>query len=298
MGAAAALILILTASACKVPGLGGGKTPTGQVVATWNGKEVTVRDLDAEIGDYKTTDPKTRKAVEQSALNQILARKIVAQAAIDQGLDKTPDFAIQKQRAIEKFLAQRMQAKIAADVPKPTREEAVAFVAANPNIFADRKIFILDQIRMARPKDPAVLKSLEPLKTMDEVEAELTRDHIPFQQGAGTLDAVGADPKLIDQIMKLPPGEIFIVPDKAGLLANQIKDTRTSPFTGDPATDYALNLLTRQREQDAVNREIHAIIGKASGSVKVNKDYAPTRPQEPRRRRKQVSPCLRPPGSA
>jgi len=275
-GTAAALVLVLAGGACKLPGLGGGKAPTGQVVATWNGKEVTVRDLDAEIGDYRTTDTKTRKAVEQAALNQILARKIVAQAAIDQGLDKTPDFAIQKQKAVENLLAQRMQAKIAADVPKPTREEAVAFVAANPNIFADRKIFILDQIRMGRPKDPSVLKALEPLKTMDSVETQLTQDHIPFQNAGATLDAVGADPKLIDQIMKLPPDEIFIVPDKGGLLVNQIKDTRTVPFTGDAATDYALNLLTRQRQQDAVSRELHEIIGKASGSVKVNKDYAPS----------------------
>ncbi len=266
----------LSLGACKLPFVHD-KAPTGQVVATYNGQEVTVRDLALEMGNAKTSTPAARKQAEMAALNNILGRKIIAQAAIDQGLDKTPEFALQKQKAIDEVLAQSLEAKIAAQVPAPTKEEAQNFVAEHPDIFSQRKIFLVDQIRTSRPADPSVLKAYEPLKTMDEVEAQLTKDKLPFQKGEGEIDAVGADPKMIDEIVKLPPGEIFIMPSGNGLLVNQIRQTQVIPFTGDPAVQYAQALLTRERTQDAVQRQLHTILGKAAGSVKFNKDYAPTK---------------------
>ena len=84
------------------------------------------------------------------------------------GLDKTPDFALQKQRAIDSVLAQELQQKLVAAVPEPSKEEAQSFIASHPDTFLERKVFLVDQIRM--PKVPLeVLKSLEPLKTMDEI---------------------------------------------------------------------------------------------------------------------------------
>jgi EpsD family peptidyl-prolyl cis-trans isomerase len=262
---------------CKIPGLHGHAAPTGQVVATVNGQEVTVRDIAAELGPFSTPDPKVRKAAETAALENIVSRKIIAQDAVAQGLDKTPDFALLKQRAIDNLLAQLLEKKLAAQVPVPTKEDADAFVVAHPNMFSQRKIFVVDQLRMARPTDPAVLKPLQPLKTLAEVEAQLDKDHIAYQKGVGSLDALAVDPNLIDQIVKLPAGEIFIVPSNGELLVNQIRDTQTAPVTGDQASQFALNYLRRQRTQDTVRRQMSALVGKGLAQVSFNKDYAPAK---------------------
>jgi EpsD family peptidyl-prolyl cis-trans isomerase len=267
-------VIPLTLEGCKIPGFGGG-APTGQVVATVGGHEVTTREVDAELAGAKLTDPKARKAAEQTVLSNILARKILAQAAIDQGLDKTPAFPVQKQRVIDSLLVQMLESKIASQVPPATREDAQSFVADHPDIFAQRKVFALNQIRMAKPKDQATLKAMEPLKTMDEVEARLDAEKIPYQKGTSSLDAVGADPKMIDEIVKLPPDEIFIVPSGNGLLVNQIIGTKIVPFTGDPALQYAQALINRQRASDAVSRQLQMIVGKSAHEIRYNKDFQP-----------------------
>ena len=281
-----ALAVVLTAgalSACKIPFVGGGapKAPTGQVAATVGGQEITLRDLRAEMSGVQISDPKVMKQAEVTTLRNIVGRTVLAKAAVDQGIDKTPDFAIAKKRLLDNLLVQSLQNKIASQAPAVTREEADRFVAGHPDIFAQRKIFSVDYIRMARPSDPSIIKALEPLKTLEQVDAQLTQEKVPHQRGAGPLDSVGADPRMIDAIVKLPPGELFVIPAGNMLLVNNIKDTKIVPFTGPQATDYAQKLLTKQRIQEAVNRDFNKIMVAAAPTVKFNKDYAPPTPAKP-----------------
>jgi EpsD family peptidyl-prolyl cis-trans isomerase len=274
MGAVAGVAL----AGCHFPGLGGGqKAPTGQVVANVDGREITLRELSAEMGAASFPDPKTRKAAEQVALRNIVARIVLADAARKQGLDKTPDFALQKQRAIDTVLAQALQQKLIAAVPQPTKDEAQSFISSHPDTFLERKVFLVDQIRM--PRVPVeVLKTLEPLKTMEEIEAALTKDNIPHQRADATLDAVGADPRLVDFILKLPANEVFVLPSNDGLLVNRVKDTKVVPFTGDVATQYATKWLARQRTQESVSRAFNGYLAAAAPKIQFNKDYAPPKP--------------------
>jgi EpsD family peptidyl-prolyl cis-trans isomerase len=277
MAAAACVAL----AGCKFPGIGGEhKAPTGQVVAVVEGHEVTLRELNAEMGSAAYPDPKTRKAAEQVALRNIVARIVLADAARQQGLDKTPDFALQKDRAIDTVLAQQLEQKLVATVPQPTKEDAQNYIATHSDIFLERKIFVVDQIRM--PRVPLeILKSLEPLKTLEEIEAVLTKDNIPHQRGEATLDAVGANPQLIEFILKLPPNEVFVLPGNEGLLVNRIKETKVVPFTGDPATQFATKWLARTRTQDAVSRAFNQYLKAAQPKIEFNKDYAPPKPPPP-----------------
>jgi EpsD family peptidyl-prolyl cis-trans isomerase len=279
-----ALVTVAVAAlgGCKIPGFHNYAAPTGQVVATVNGHEVTMRELAAELGDFSTPDPRIRKMAEGQALNAIITRKILAQAAAEEGLDKTPDFALQKERADDTLLASLLERKVASQVPAPTPEEAAAFVTENPDMFSQRKLLVVDQLRMERPRDPAVLKAFEPLKTMAQVQAQLDADHLAYQKGVGTIDSLGVEPKLLAQILKLPPGEIFILPAGQGLQVNQIRDTQIIPFTGPAATQFAQAYLKRQRTQDAVRKQLSAIVGKSASQVKFNKDFQPpARPTAP-----------------
>src|SRR5947209_5104389 len=99
-GAALAVAAAATAlSACHVPGLGGkAKAPTGQVVADVGDREITMRDLRAEAPTLNTTDVNVRHQADQATLRNMVGRTILAKAARDQGLDKTPDFEMSRKR--------------------------------------------------------------------------------------------------------------------------------------------------------------------------------------------------------
>ncbi|MBN9547274.1 MAG: SurA N-terminal domain-containing protein [Alphaproteobacteria bacterium] len=266
----------LVLSACNF-NFGGSKpkVPTGQVVATVGGHEITVRQLNAELSGAAPAAPAAQKEQKRAALNFMIERTVLADEARKQGIDKDPDFIMLSQRTMDALLAQQLQAKVAATVPAITLDEATRFENANPNIFAERKIFEVDQIRMNQPSDRTILAKLQPLKTLDEVVNLLTESKIPFQRGTTALDAVGQNPKLIDAIVALPPQEVFVFPAGNQIMINQVKNVRTEPFTGDPANKYAMNVLRLERTQTAVQRQMAAILAKAKNTIVVSKDYAP-----------------------
>jgi EpsD family peptidyl-prolyl cis-trans isomerase len=270
--------LLLAASACLILAGCGQKPPSGQVVATVKGKEVTSIELNNELNGFQAPNAQIRKAAEMQALNGILVRKVLAQAAEKAGIGKTPGFAQQEQRLHETLLIQDWQAQITKAVPPPSHEEVEKFVAEHPDMYAARKIFEVDQLRFPRSNDPNVIKGLQPLKTLEAVEALMTANKIPFRTGRNEIDALTVDPNVVAQIVKLPPGEVFIVPSGNVLVANRIVNTRVEPVVGDAATQHATAFLKAQRTQEAIRRQFGAVLARGKKDIVYSKAYQPPAP--------------------
>lgn len=256
-------------------GLGGGGAPKGQVVATVAGREITLRDLQVELsGATMPSDPKAQKALQARALQALVARTLVAKAAHDEGLDKSPDYAMQRRRAEDGLLAQLWQAKLVNSVPDPAPEEVDRFVTDHPGLFSERKIYTVDQIRFA-PTNPALLQQLKPLNTLTEVEALLAREHVDYQKAENVIDPLTTDPRLVDGIVKLPPNSVFITPGEGSLVANQITSSRPLPFTGAQAQRFATAVLKRQHAEEALQRQVSNLLRQGTSEVRYNPTYQP-----------------------
>lgn len=267
--------LLLAASACLALSGCGPKPPSGQVVATVKGKEVTSVELNNEMNGFQAPNAQIRKAAEIQALNQILVRKVLAQAAEKAGIAKTPAFAQQEQRLHETLLIQDWQAQLTKAVPPPSHEEVEKFVADHPDMYAQRKIFEVDQLRFPRPNNPEVIKGLQPLKTLEAVAALMTANKVPFRTGRSEVDALALDPSVVDQIVKLPPGEVFIVPANNLLVANHIVSTRVEPIVGEAATQHATAFLKNLRTQEAVRKQFGTVLAAGKKDIVYSKAYQP-----------------------
>lgn len=273
-GGALISVACLAVAACQQSA----KAPTGQVAATVNGQEITQKQIDTELaGAQLGNDPHAFETARRQALQSIIARKLLAKDARDQGLDKTPEFAMREQGQTETILAQALEAKLVGAVPQPTADDAQEFMRKNPDVFAERKIYTVDQIRFVPPSGSNALREIQPLNTQADVEGVLTREKIPFQRSDERIDAVGVDPNVIAQIGKLPPNALFILPSRGGVSVNQIKDAKVDPFTGDAATKYATQVLLVQRRRETLQRYLGQIMAKAnaSNSVVFSKMYQP-----------------------
>jgi EpsD family peptidyl-prolyl cis-trans isomerase len=269
-------VAALSLAACHIPGMKP-KAPSGQVAATVNGHEITQLDLQTEMAGTNATDPKVRKALEQRALETIITREIVADAARKQKLDKSPEFAIQQKRATDNLLAQMLEQKLVAAVPTPSDDEVQKYVTDHPEMFTQRKVYQLDTIRFTSPA-PAVLNGMAPLNTMADVDAYLTANHVPHDRGTANLDPLTSDPQLVDKFTKLPPGAVFIYGGNGTSYANQLKEAHDAPITGPNALKAAQVLLKRQRTQLAVSRELRQEVTMGASKVMYNPAYAPPAP--------------------
>lgn len=271
---AATIALALTLTAC------GGKEEAalekGQVLATVNGIDITTNELNAElVGAQLPPAGEQRKAIEQQALQGLVDRTILTGIARERGIDKSPIYIAQKRRAEENLLVQILQRDIAGKIAPTTPAEAKSFMESNPQLFAQRKIYQLDQIQFQPPKDLNKLKAYEPFNTMEEITAQLTKDGLAFRRAPGSLDPAGTNPELLKQLLSKPEGEIFIIPANGALVATRITGSKSDPLTGPKAEQYAMSVVQQKKVAEATEKELADRLKKAREAVKYQEGYAP-----------------------
>jgi EpsD family peptidyl-prolyl cis-trans isomerase len=271
-GVSAALLL----SGCdQIKKLTGGGKPSGQVVATVDGDEITGLELRSELGNFGTRDPELMKAAQQQALEQIVMRKLLVQEARKAKLDKTADYTLQLHRGEEALLAGLYQRKLASEVTQPSRQEGEAYVAAHPDMFANRRVLFVNQVIAAPNTIPP--ERLRPLQTLDAVRNLLDSEGVQYQENAVVLDTLSANPQLIALVNRMPANEIFVVPQQGSLIFNQVTGERSTPFRGEMATAYAVNLLRGQASQTTVGKKLENLRKSAESKVVYSDAYKPAK---------------------
>ncbi len=256
----------------------GGK-PSGQVVATVNGEEITASELRAEMRGFSSSDPKVMKAAQQAALQQIIVRNLLAQKAKEQKLDKTADYGLELRRGEQGLLAQTYQRKLAIDG-----------AAGDPR--PGRSLCLVAPRRLRRPQDHGgrsgdrraeqdLSRPLQAAQHPEEVKALFSAEGVPYQ-GKRVVDRHPlGQPQMVEQISKLPAGEVFVVPQRNALIFNRISQVKAAPFQGDLAVNYAMNLLRNQKAQETVRQQTQALYKAAEPSVVYNAAYKPAAPAKP-----------------
>jgi EpsD family peptidyl-prolyl cis-trans isomerase len=259
------------------------KAPTGQVIATVDGTEVTISELNSEINTLPNRGGDApKKLVESVALARVIERKMLAEEAVKRKLDKTPQFLLAKERVEDNLLVQALQSEIQRQVPATPRESAQKYVADNPQVFGDRKIFTLDQIQFLRPANINQLP-LKEAKTMADVEKVLIDANIEYRRAPQQLDSLTINPKLTEEIIRLSTasGEPFMFADQpAGapapiIYVNSVTNTQTQPFTGEKAISYAQNILQRQEIQKRLVAELKKLQDEFKPKIVYAKGYGP-----------------------
>ncbi len=271
---------ILALSACG----NSGKLPDGQVVATVNGKDVTIHELNTEIGLIPNQgDDSLRKLVESVALARVIERKMLVQEAAKRKLDQNPQFLLARQRINETLLVQALQGDVQQKVTATPRENAQKFVAQNPQVFADRKIFTLDQIQFLRPANIDELP-LKEAKTMGDVEKILVGANIEYRRAPQQLDSLTVNPELTTEIVRLSSmvnPEPFMFADQPEgapapiIFINSVTNAKTQPFIGERAITYAQNILQRQEIQKRLGTELKAWTEAYKSKIVYAKGYGP-----------------------
>jgi EpsD family peptidyl-prolyl cis-trans isomerase len=260
MTGAAALLIVL--SGCT-------KKPGGQVVAVVNNEEVTQQELNAELQNARVPQGIDQKKVMPALLQRVVDRKLITQLAKTDGLDKTPAYLAQLRITQENLLANQYIGKIARTISLPDPAAVDAFIASNPTIFSQRKRYTLNQIVFPQISDQAIVRSLQPVHTLDAIAAILSAAHIQFVRGVGKLDSAVLPPRISAQIAALPPGEPFLLPDGGRIVASVIQSEEPIPVAPDQAKPTAVKMLRQKALSDALQKKLAA--AKSSATI----SYAP-----------------------
>ncbi|RVU04687.1 hypothetical protein EOE18_11060 [Novosphingobium umbonatum] len=264
---------------CTVLGLaachkGETSAPKGQVVATINGTEVTMNELKEESA---SAGPGQQNSA--TALQTMVTRKLLAEAAKAEKLDQLPTTAIQLKRAEESVLVEALMRKLRDSAPAPSTDEARVYVSEHPSSFSRRRIFVVDQYIV--PNAPqALFKEMEPINTLPEALALLKKHNLAANRVVGTIDALTIDGEAAEKLAALPPNAIFISPEGDGMRLNYIRDVEIEPIPANQAEKIALETLRNRRISQLVSNKASEIVGSSMRNVKFNPAFAPKAPAQ------------------
>jgi peptidyl-prolyl cis-trans isomerase C len=266
---AGGLLLLAGTAACN-------KKPSDQVVAVVNGEEISMQELNAELGNVKLPEGVDKKMVQAQLLQRLVDRRVLAQSAKEQGIDKDPNFIVEQRRMNEALLVDKLAKRTADSIPVPANAEVDKYIAANPSLFAARQIYTIDQIAFPMPADPKQLKALEPAKTMDAVATTLKAMNIPFRRGAQKVDSGSVPPEQMQRILSLPKTEPFIIPQGNAVTVNLIVGDEAAPLPTEQARPTAVRVLRSQKL--AQQGEARLKEAKAKAKIEYQPGFEPPKP--------------------
>ena len=153
-----AIGIALMASACT-------KKAEGQTVAIVNGEEITAAELNAELANAKIPEGADKDQARSRVLQAMIDRRLLAQQAKTDGIDKSPEFLNRQRRATEDLLINMFASRQIDTAKLPANSEIEKFQATRPWIFSQREQWNLDQLRFQMPTDAATRAKLEKAKT-------------------------------------------------------------------------------------------------------------------------------------
>lgn len=260
--------IVLLSSACN-------KEPEGQTVAVVNGKEVTASELNAEFAGANLPPNADRKQATNAILQQLIDRRLLAEQARKDGIDRSPEF-IARERRLEEDLLIGMLSNRQMDSSKlPTEAEIASIQARQPQAFAKRELWRLAQVQYETPSDARVQQAIANTKSMDELIGVLTSARVPFQRASNQLSTSLIPNEIYPQLTGLSPGEPFIVPAGGRSVASVIIEREPMPLTGPQARTEAVNLIRRQTVNNSLQQRIKDL--RSAAKIEYKEGFGPAK---------------------
>lgn len=270
------LVASLLGLTLVVSGCNRDNKPSGQAIATVNDEPITSSDLQLELGNAPANQ---RSALQPLAIQTLIDRKVLAQEARSQGMDRSPEFVLQLRRTTEALLADRVAQQIAAKARKPTTiDEINRYIDAHPYIAGSRRRLEVEQLQFNLPP-PAVRTELGSARSLAEVRTILAKHGLQATPGKAVLDTATLPERAAMKFSALAVGEPLIAFELPRSTANVIVRSIDAPLSGTATEQIARNRIAAERATTALQqrglslrREAKITYAKAYDPRTANKD--------------------------
>lgn len=235
----------------------------GQTVAVVNGEEITSAELNAELSQVNIPTGFDKDKARNQVLQAMVDRRLLAQQAKTDGLDKSPEFLNKQRRANEDLLINMLASRQLNTAQLPSPDAIAAFQASHPEMFAKREAWDLDQLFYATPTDAAALKRIADAHSLDALTAALGQSGIAFNRGKNKINTAIVPHDLYVKLSALPTGEPFIVPAGPRSVANVITARSPAAPSPDEAKAQAVAAIRQGDGQKFMETRLKSLRGAA-----------------------------------
>lgn len=259
-GVLAALAAFPAAQASGTRKVASGKT---QVVAKVDGREITISDLRSEMARLGLS-PNNQDA-ERVALENIVNRRLLASAARAANFHRQPE-ALRRMAAAQEQALADLYVTTASQPPEPTRAEIEDYIAANPTLFASRKIYNFTVLRLPTEAfDPDKQTPLfDDAKDFSALAAMLKETGVVYAEAPVTqLSSAFPEPVRL-QLAQYSLRDNIVIKGDGETQIMKITGVRDAPAPASEAPAFARQYLLQQAGRERAERLLASLKKKSS----------------------------------
>lgn len=244
-----------------------GKKPASQVAAKVNAEEISVHQINFALSrsGLNGIPPEKVPQVRLEVLNKLVDQQLAVEQALAKKLDRSPEVVMALEASRREILARSYIDQLSAGLSKPTAEESKKYYADHPQLFAERRIFNIQEVML--PASPDTAKQLNEMlgagKPMTDIANWLKSKDIKFTGGAATRPAEQIPLELLPKIHALKDGQGLVIETPTNITAMRVVSSESAPVSEEAALPRIQQFLGNQRAGEAIDREFKQIKAKA-----------------------------------
>jgi EpsD family peptidyl-prolyl cis-trans isomerase len=257
----AALILVAaTLSGC---GDKAKEKKPGQALASVNGEEVTMLQLNEELQRAGVTASQQDTASKQ-LLQVLIDRQLLQEAAAKENLDRDPKVMQAIDRAKSLIIAQAYLQKRIGNVARPAPAEVEDYFNKHPQFFSNRKQFSMNELVIAAGDlTPEVRAAADSAKSLEEVAVWLDAHKIKYGRTQVTRSTADVPPQLSDKLLGMPKGQLFVVKEGPRAMFISVAEIKDAPVSLQVASSQIEQFLMKKKNQELAAAELQRLRGGA-----------------------------------
>ena len=246
----------------------------GQALASVNGEEITVLQLNEEVQRAGVPAAQQQQASKQ-LLQALIDRTLLQEEAAREKLDRDPKVmqAIERARAL--IIAQAYMQKRVGDAGRPSDAEVQDYFDKTPQFFANRKQFTMNQLILPAAAATAELRAaVDKARSLEEVAVMLDARKIGYGRAQVTRSTADLNPQLSARLLSMPKDQIIFAREGPRAMLVAVADVVDAPVTLAIAAPQIAQFLANRKNRELAQAEI----GRLRSAARIeylNKELAP-----------------------
>lgn len=250
---------ILFAAALAACGDRAKESKPGQALASVNGEEITVLQLNEEIQRAGVPAARQQEASKQ-LLQALIDRQLLEGAAEQEKLDRDPKVVQAIERARSLIVAQAYMQRRLANIARPTPSEVEEYFNKHPEFFSSRKQFQMDQLVLAaKDLTPEARAAADAARSLEEVAVWLDAHKIKYGRAQVTRSTSELNPELSKKLLGMQKNQLFSVREGERAMLLGIADVREAPVPLEVAAPQIEKYLMTSKNKELAAAEVERL---------------------------------------
>lgn len=228
----------------------------GQALASVDGKEVTVLQLNDEL-QRAGVKPAQLDAAKKQLLDVLVERQLVLNAADKEQVARDPVVMQAIERAKAQIITQAYVQKRISALVKPAEADVAAYYNKHPELFAQRRQFDMRQLVIDSASLTADARAaIDGAKSIEEVAAWFDAHQVKYGRAQLARTSTDLPADMNSKLLAMNKGQLFIVREGERSLIVALNDIREAPLALAAAAPQIGQFLMNTKVKEATEAEV------------------------------------------